>query len=164
MTPCRGFTLVEMVTALVIGVFIILSVALVGNISIKASNKARQEPALYSDLSYAFEVLKYDVRAAVTAPQIVAASGGYWVSGTTRLNVGNGTFGIQQDGFVHCLDYSVQCDPTTPANRKMLFFRPNGTMNFINFSVSGTSPLIARLWGSRDNAAFDMSAQVTRRN
>jgi len=90
----RGFTLVELLVAVVAGGLVILTAGTVSSIGKTSHQKLFNESGIYNDIAYVFKLIQNRVHMATTISSPAATSP--WV-GTERLIVGNEAFGVYNE-------------------------------------------------------------------
>ncbi len=155
----RGFTLVELLSGLVIGLIVILTLGIISTISQRSYQKILRESNLYSDVAYGFKMMQNRVRTASSTS--ISTPGGVWQG--DRLNISGQAFGICQadasatQNFVYMSTADANC--TNP--EVILSVASTDTLG-LTFATAGTS-ITARISGSKSNMPFDMSTTIDRR-
>jgi prepilin-type N-terminal cleavage/methylation domain-containing protein len=128
----RGFSLVELMVAMTLGVFIMLTVASIFSATLRGNAATLRSARLNQDLSTPLEIMAHDIRrAGFTADQ-------YDYDGTTDIDI-NGVDIFLPDGNCVLYSYNRDEDAAPPDDNERLGFKLNGGAIEMRNSCTGTT-------------------------
>lgn len=156
----KGFTLVELVVAIVITAIVVLMAAYIGSVASVSYHDLYNKSNVYADSQSALNLIRESVRQSLGpaegAYQLPTVTGGNCLTVTVPITGGTTTTSIHINGT--SLVYGSSCGSVTStliSNVTNLVFTPN---------VSGLPLVTAALSGSKKGVNFSYSISVIRRN
>jgi prepilin-type N-terminal cleavage/methylation domain-containing protein len=183
----KGFSLVEMLVALIVAAIMILMIGVLSNIGQKEYKKVYEKQAIYNDISYGFKLIENRVRdsdsmtfSVATAPSwggnppwIKSADdatttptslGGRLIVRHTETSVIESAFCLYQENGSTSKNLVYVPDISAPTifDRILTVDTTTDTLN-LTFRNSSSSSITVRINGTKNNISFDISNVVLRR-
>ncbi len=164
----KGFSLVELLIALICATILVLTAGVISSISLMSFNKVNNEQQIYNDLSYGLKLVQNRMRNADSSSVnfVTNKSNPPWVN-QQQLIIGNEAFGLYQASGSTQRDFVHLPDKNNEANREVILSVPGADLHWnVTCSPSCPSPhyVTLTLNGEKNNKPFELQTTITRRN
>jgi len=148
----KGFTLVEMLVALLISSILILMVGVLSQVAFSSHDRIRTKADVYDDVFYGLSRLSFQARKASTITLKTWANPP-WLP--NMLVIDNSAFGLYRPAGSLTTDFVFVPDINNTANREPILTGAN-PLTF-TFSVSGKLVTVQELSGTKNSEGFSVS-------
>ena len=159
-----GFSLAELLVAMIISVVLALTVGVISTISLKADKKYRDEIQVHTDAAYGFKLIRKYVRESSDF-SIDTSPPGPWVSDRVKLDITgfeetDRAFGLYQNGTN--VDFVFLPDETDETNREIILSVPTGNIS-LNVTNPAANSITLDLQVTKDGYTYNISTTAMRR-
>lgn len=156
-----GFTLVDMIIAMMIAAVVVLTAGTISSISVRSHTKNFEEGQIYTEISYGFKQMQKYIR---ERGAIIDTPGGSWVGERFVINTENilvnQAFGLYQNGSNVELVYVP--DITDETTRDVIFSTPASGNVSLDLTKS-TDEYTVQISGDKSGIPYDLIMTVTGR-
>ncbi len=185
----KGFSITELLIALLITAILVLIIGILSQIANSSYNKANLQQQIYNDLSYGLKLMQQRVRGSQSSViKLTSKSNPPWVNAqeltidTAVVNGGsqNVGFGLYQESGSTQRDFVFLADKNDETRREALFSVSGccDTSNDLNFTVTcdstnplnpsdcstGVKSITVSITGQKNKIPFDMESTILKRN